>query len=273
MAPTLTYIALYYSSTRWHGEGQPCTLDARAEIRLEGRSEPLVLTNSYVDTSPVMPALDLVALPIDSLFLNPYQEVAIESVDYEVSVRPGYEHAVIMGARADRTRVEPGGKVTVYVRLKQYRGEEVTRTLTLDVPDTARPGSELQILVCDAVTNRMIERGLDPGFYAPNSLEELIARLTRMQSNRDLVMRASVMDEGLRYDGAAMPALPSSVRSILEQNDVSGRSASLVTDVVQRFETPWVVDGALVLSLTIKERGPTARGAAPEPGSASGGER
>jgi hypothetical protein len=272
-APMLAYIALYYSSVRWLGEGQPCTLDARAEIRLKGRDEPLVFEGAYNDTSPLSPALDLVALPMDALLLNPYQEVEVESVDYEVAVKPGYEYAAIMGARADRTRVEPGGRVTIYVRLKQYRGEEVTRTLTLDVPETARPGSELQILVCDAYTNRMIERGLDPGFYAPTSFEGLVAGLTRPQPNRDLVMRASVMDEGLRYDGAAMPALPSSVRSVMEQNDVSGRSDSLVTDIVRRFETPWVIEGGLVLSLTVKERGPDARRTAPEPGSAPGEKR
>ncbi len=253
-APMLTFMALYYSGQRWDGDGSPCTLDARAEVRLKGRTEPLVLRNAYTDSSAVLPALDLVAMPLDALLLNPYREVEIESVDYEVEVRPGFESALIEGAWVDRTRVAPGGRATVHVRLKQYRGEEETRALTLDVPETARPGSTLQILVCDAVTNRMIERGLDPGFYDPRSLEDLIGSLTQPGSNRDLVLRASVMDEGLRYDGAAMPALPPSARGILTQSDGAGRSRPLVTDIVQRVQTPWVIEGALVLTLTVKER-------------------
>jgi len=271
-APMLTFMALYYSSSRWEGSGGRCTLDARAEIRLKGRSEPLLFENSYTGYSPVLPLSDLVAMPMDALLLNPYEEVEIEGVHYEVEVTPGLESAMIESAWADRAKVEPGGRLTVHVRLKQERGEDLTRKLTLEVPDSVQPGSEVRILICDAVTNRMIERGLDPGFYAPTSFEGLLEALTRPESNRELVMRASVMDQGLRYAGAAMPALPPSALSILAQNEDGGRAERLVTDIVQRVETPWVLEGALTLSVTIKERGPAACGADAQPASTRGGE-
>ena len=139
------------------------------------------------------------------------------------------------------------------MRLIQYRGERTTRQFTLKIPETARPGTEVQVLICDAPTNRMIKRGLDPGFSAPRTFEGVVANVKDMERNTRLVMRASVADQGVRYDGAAMPALPPSAVSILQQNKEGGQSTQLLTDVVQSMETPWVVEGAQSVVLAIEE--------------------
>jgi hypothetical protein len=252
LAPMFTFYALYYSSSLWEGSGNRYTLTARSSIRMKGLDEPFEFENVYNSYSVLDPSMDLVEYPMDSLLLNPYQELEVESVDYELEVRPGFSAALIESAWADRARVKPGDEVTVYVRLLQYRGERTTRELKLRIPETALPGAEVQILLCDAMTNRMIRRSLDPGFFAPRSFDDFAEAIREMEPNTNLFMRASVADQGVRYDGAAMPSLPPSALSILQHNKDGGQSTQLVTDVVDSVETPWVIEGAQTVLLTVE---------------------
>ena len=48
-----------------------------------------------------------------------------------------------------------------------------------------------------------------------------------------------------------MPALPPSVLSMLEHNETAGRSSPLLTDIVQKVETPWVLEGSQAVSVLV----------------------
>jgi hypothetical protein len=257
-APLFASFALRAASGRWEGAGERHTLVARARISVEGRREPIVRENVYATPSIVPPAMDTALLPVEALLVNPYRDVRIAGLDYELEVIPGFQAALIESVWADRATAKPGAELTVYVRLIEYRGEELVRELRLKVPETAEPGSRIQVLVCDAPTNRMIKQSLDPGLFAPRSFDELVRALEEMEPNRNLVMRASVFEEGVRYAGAAMPALPPSALSILRHRDVGSRAAPLRTDVVQSVETPWVLEGAQTLFITVEEPAPFA---------------
>jgi hypothetical protein len=152
--------------------------------------------------------------------------------------------------------VAPGEEVKVHVGLLRYRGERVTRQLTLRVPETAEPGTQISVIVCSAQVNRMIRMGLDPGFFEPRDFEHLLEVLKTPESNKNLILRASVAQQGLRYEGDAMPALPPSALAVLEYGAGGDRAAPLTTDIKQTVETPWVLEGAQTLTLTVKKREP-----------------
>jgi hypothetical protein len=256
MAPMLAAFALTNSSERWEGAGNRCTLTARASLALKGVKRPLVLENVYVSFGTYSPALDLVAYPMEELLLNPYREVEVESLDYELEVRPGFQAAVIESVRASRDQVEPGGEVTIYVRLIEYRGEEKVQAVQLKVPDTALPGSQIEVLVCDASTNRAARSGLDPALYAPRDFDGVVRMLSTVDRNTSLIVRASVTKTGLRYVGEAMPDLPPSAMSIMQQMGEEWRAAPLTTDLEQAVPTPWVLEGSATLTLNVKQREP-----------------
>jgi len=256
VAPTFAFTTVAESSTRWEGEGNRNTLTAKAQIALRGRKEPLVLQNVYTSYSVVWPGFDLVLMPLDALLLNPYRDVEIESVTYELEVKPGFEAALIESAWSDRTQVKPGAELAIYVRLMLYRGEHVVQKLKFRMPDTAKPDTYVEILLCDAAVNRLIKWSLDPGLFAPRSLDGLLSALQEMESNKLLIMRASVAEQGVRYDGEAMAALPPSALSILEHNETAGLSSPLVTDIVQKVETPWVLEGAQTIRVLVQKPDP-----------------
>ena len=256
LAPMFGYMAIAFSSTRWEGEANRFLLTARATIRLKGVAEPIVLKNVYNSFSPMSPAADLVARPLQALLTNPFQEVEVESVEYDLEVERGFQAASIESAWADRVTAEPGSDVTIFVRMLTYRGEPVLKKLPLHIPETARPGTQVQVLLADAMSNRMVRMTLDPAFYAPRTFDDLLARVRRMEPNTNLVMRASFFERGLRYAGGAMPMLPPSALTVLQHNRSGGETAPLTTDVEQSFEMPWVIEGSKSVSITVKERDP-----------------
>jgi hypothetical protein len=254
-APLFTFYAVAASSARWQGQGGRYTLEAKAEIALKDRPEPLVLRNVFVGRSALLPSFQLVDLPLSALLTNPFKEVEVESVDYGLNIREGFEAAVIESVTADRLRAEPGTEVTLLVTLRKWRGDEVTEEVGLSIPETARPGTDVEVLVCDAVTSTMVDARLDPGFFAPMSFEHLVDMLERIESNRNLVVRASFVEQGLRYAGEPLPTLPTSALNILQFGG-AGRVRQLISDQLEAVPTPYVLTGSQTVTIRIVEPEP-----------------
>ncbi len=79
--------------------------------------------------------------------------------------------------------------------------------------------------------------------------------LEGMESNRRLVVRSAFVEQGVRYGGQPMPALPPSALNIL-QFAGAGSAEELVTDQVQTVETPWILQGAHTIRISIIEPEP-----------------
>ena len=255
-APYFTLLAVEMTSSRWQGEGNPYDLTAEVQISLKGIDKPLVLQNDYADYSVVGPSYDLIMTPLSELMTNPFRKVEVSKVDFDLDVRPGREVATVESLELDRPQAAPGSDVTLYVRLKTYRGETVVKQIPLHIPETATPGSTANVLVSDAASNRVIDRQLDPGFYDPQSFDELMEVLGKMDSNRSLVVRAAFMDRGLRYAGSPMPALPPSAVGVMDFNGGAGRTSPLVKDVRFTVPMPYVLSGTQMVSIAIKEPDP-----------------
>jgi len=253
-APFFAFYAAARSSLLWEDSGEPLTVRAKARISVDGLEEPLVLSNVYASDSVLPPSLDLLARPMSSLLLNPFKELHIEAVEYEVEARPGSAAATIESVRPDRARVAPGEELALSVRLRPYRAAPVLRKVRLKVPPGARPGTQARIIVCSAPASRIIETQQDPGLFAPRSLEGLLERLRRMEPNTELVVRASFVRRGVRFEGQAMPALPPSALGVLSFQ-AGGDVQPLLTDVKLTQNTPWVLEGTQNVTVQIKEPG------------------
>jgi len=243
--------AVALSAERWEGEGRPVTMEVRSEIGVRGRAKPLRLANTYVAASTVWPVFDLVADPISAIVTNPFEEAEISSLRFELTTRPTVDLALIESVTPDRFRAAPGEEVTLRVRLRPYRGGPVTETLTLRVPETAKPGTQAVLEVMDADTSRMLDRSLDPGFYEPKSLGALLEALERTEPSQNMVLRAGFTEQGLRYRGHAMPSLPPSAAGVIGFNASGEDARRLVRDVKLTKKTPWVLAGRASVRLAI----------------------
>jgi len=253
LCPLMTSMAISASVARWEGMGNPYTLTAKAQIRLKGHEKPILLRNVYVSLSPEEPAATLVGLPLQALMLNPFEDVKIESVAFEMNVKEGFDSATIESVAVSRRELRPGDSLSLYVKLRKFRGEEVVKKLHLEIPRDAQPGTRADIMVCDAQSSYALRLGRDPGFFAPVDFEKLLDALRFVEQNTNLFVHASFLRRGVRYEGEAMPDLPPSALNMLRFSHEAGKVAPLVQDVKLAIETPWVIEGARRISVLIRE--------------------
>jgi hypothetical protein len=124
------------------------------------------------------------------------------------------------------------------------------------IPDTAVPGTKANVLVTDAVSSRAVDMQFDPGFYRPKDVAGLVAALGRVESNKNMIVRASFTEQGLREHGAALPSLPPSALSVMQYSPGEARRTPLMRDVHFSVETPWVLTGSQMVTITIEEPDP-----------------
>jgi len=262
IAPMLALIAVEASVLRFEGSDNFYTLEGRSKIFIKGREEPLSLGNVSVSTYPAMPAFDMVFVPLATLLSNDFEEVEIDRMELDVEVRDGFDLAWIESVRVDRLEVAPGENIVMWVKLKKFRGEELEKRIALQVPENAQPGTQAQILVCDARTSLSKRLSMDPGFGSPRDLEDLIQIVEMSERNTSLIARGSFLTRGLRFQGTAMPDLPPSVLTMLSFNRQFGETHPLTMDVSTKVEMPWIISGSMSVRIQVRE---------PEPGTVSPG--
>ena len=155
--------------------------------------------------------------------------------------------------RADRTEAEPGQKVTLVVGLKEFHGGQASRTIEVQVPKDAQPGTMASITVCDSDVTLVQRVVQDPGFFQPRDFKGLVDAIKLVPSATKLYVHSSFQKRGLRYGGDAMPQLPSSVTNMLVFGTEVGMAAPLVEDARMEVDMPWVVTGHEQISVLIKE--------------------
>jgi hypothetical protein len=250
--PFLAALATSWTVGRWDGGQTPVNYRMETTIRVADREEPLKLANEYTGYSVMSPIFDQILMPASRLMANEFQEIELGGVDVKLSVEEGLDAARIESVKLLQPEARPGQEVQLDVRLQPWRGEEQTRRVSIRIPRTARPGTTVRLLVCDAATSRMIERSLDPGLHSPENLDQLIRSIRQQgENNRTLVVRANVLERGMRYDGHAMPALPPSVTGVIRQNRAGATAMPLATDVKEVEPTEWILSGSREVQVQI----------------------
>ena len=114
--------------------------------------------------------------------------------------------------------LRPGSTVPLRVQLRTRRGETVTETLSLEVPASATGGS-YTLLIADANTMDMVEQREKRQAFAPRDIDSLVRALNRMRAGNRVYARLTRPAGGAVVGGEYLPALPSSVLSVLSSSD------------------------------------------------------
>jgi hypothetical protein len=135
------------------------------------------------------------------------------------------------------------------VLLRTYRGADETISIPVTMPTQAT--GPLTLMVSDAPTLAALEKNeLRPG--TPSNFRELLSQLNTTRHNNRLYVRLLTSTPGAVIAGETLPALPSSVRSVLD-GDKSVASAPLSRSVVAAWEQrfPRAIKGSRELTVTL----------------------
>jgi hypothetical protein len=193
-----------------------------------------------------------VLTPVGLAATNEFKSVLPERVDIRLRVSERQEFSTIERVWLDTTKPKFGATHNVNVLLRDYRGARETISLPVVMPSQA--SGPLTLVVGDAATiNTLEQRELRPG--RPTSWPALLAQLRSARRGNRLYVRLITSSPGTVVGGDTLPALPASVRSILDDDKTVTTAPVLRTAVGEwerRMSRP--VRGSRELVLTLSSR-------------------
>jgi hypothetical protein len=208
----------------------------------------------FTGEQPSVGAAAYVVAPINFLLRNAFEDIEIEAVNLEIESTEQPRMATLERAWIDSVRPKPGATVPLKVLLRTYRGEEITRTLPVQIPSNA--SGTVQIMVADgARLSQWESRELQMQPLQSRGLPQMITALNRTRKNNRLYVRLISQDGGAVVKGESLASLPPSVLAVMESDRNGGSFSPLRSALLGEWElaTEHAVSGARTLTLNIEQ--------------------
>lgn len=202
------------------------------------------------DSATILAAL-YISGPLTALINNGFEAVSVDSIDLSITAHDDVRTASLDRVWIDDPRPRPGRTVPLRFTAKTRRGEEITRTVNIDLPANAR--GRFEVLVADGTTLARQERQESGRDLTATSLGQLIREMNGARRNNRLYVQLRRRDAGAVMGGRRMASLPPSVLDVLAA-DPSGRGFTrLRTAVVGEWNVPldYVISGSRVLTIDL----------------------
>jgi hypothetical protein len=205
------------------------------------------------DQSSVGAAAYVVA-PINFLLRNAFENVELEGLSLEISASEEPRSATIERVWVDGGRPKSGTTVDLKVLVRTYRGDEITRTLPMQIPPSAR--GTLSVMVSDGARLSQWEaRELQVQPLQTRGLPQMIQVLNNARKNNRLYVRLLGRDAGAVVKGESLSSLPPSVLSVMESDRNGGSFRPLQNAMLGEWDiqTEYAVLGSRTLTLALED--------------------
>jgi hypothetical protein len=251
--PLLAYLSIVNTLASYERQNGAASYIVRgtASLRKYGN---VAFEDLFSGDQPSIGAAAYVVAPINVLLRNAFEDVELERLDLEIDASEQPRSATLERVWIDGNRVKPGTKVDLKVLLRTYRGEEITRTVGVDIPPSAR--GSVSIMVADGTRLSQWEaRELQVQPLQTRDLNQMLRVLNNARKNNRLYIRLLGRDQGAVVKGESLSSLPPSVLAVLESDRNGGSFRPLQNAVLGEWDiaTEYAVNGTRTLSLPIEE--------------------
>jgi hypothetical protein len=229
----------------------PLTINLSGEVSF-GQTGRVKLDDIFAGDSAAALAAAAAVAPVGIAATNDFRPALADRVDLTFTVSERTDSTTIERVWLDTTHPKFGATHTLNVMLRDYRG--ATETLTMPVTMPTHASGPLTLMVSDATTLQGLEdRELKPG--KATSWNALLDRMNGARHNNRVYVRLMSSSQGTVVAGDALPSLPASVRSILDE-DKTVATAPVARTVVGAWEQRLnrAVRGSRELTLTLTPR-------------------
>jgi len=251
LTPLFAYVAVLNSLVAYERQSGALTVAAQGRISF-GADGEVTVEDIVTGDSAISLAAAAATAAIGAAASNEFKPAIAERMDLALRISERQESATIERAWLDTTKPEAGATHTLQVMLRDYRGG--TETIAVPVTMPAQAAGPLTLLVSDAATlTGLEERELRPG--RPSSWPALMDRLNSGLRNNRVYVRLIASSAGTVVSGHTLPALPASVRNVLDE-DKTVATAPVAKTVVGAWDHRLnrVVRGSRELSITLTSR-------------------
>jgi hypothetical protein len=249
LTPLFAYVSILNSLIAYERQTGALTVQASGTVSF-GNGEEVEIDDIFAGDTAIPLAAAGITSPVGLAAGNEFRPALAERMNVNLRVGEALEAATIERAWLDTTRPRPGATHTLTVQLRHYRGDTETVSLPIEMP--AHAAGPLTLLVSDAATLSGLEqRDLRPA--RPASWTALLANMNAARRNNRLYVRLIAASPGAVVGGDTLPALPASVRTVLDE-DKTVASAPVAKTVVGAWErrVTRALRGSRELTITLR---------------------
>lgn len=248
--PLLTYVAIVNTLSSYEREYGTASYVVKGKAMVAGQGA-LTFEDIFTGDSPSVGAATYITAPITFLLGNDFAPVQIQGVDLTIKTSEQPLTAKLERVWLDAVRPRPGQTVPLKLLLRTYRGEEVIRTVPIDIP--ANASGTLSVLVSDGsrlsqFEQRDVRQPLDV-----RGIAQMIQVLNKAHKNNRLYIKLLSPDPGGVVDGEYLSSLPPSVLAVFEADRSGGSFIPLRNATIGEWEiqTDHAVSGSRLLTINI----------------------
>ena len=134
--PLMTYASILNTLGSYERQFGAATFSVRGTVTLK-KHDAITFDNLFSGDQASMGAAAYIVAPITYLMGNDYEKVDLEGVDVTITSTEEPKTATLERVWLDDPRPRAGRTVPLKVLLRTYRGEEVVRTLPIEIPANA----------------------------------------------------------------------------------------------------------------------------------------
>lgn len=256
LGPTLTGIVAANSVLANGGQFGEETVRFRQRLVLDDGRDATVET-VFSGEQTLSAIVDLLGEAAGVIANNPFERVAIDSMQAELTYEPGIRLATITEIALDDDTPRPGDTLRGTYLLRDYRGGLSRQRFSIPLPEDA-PEARYLLLIGDARTAERFEAERAPRLFAPRSLDEFLERIRRLRQTDEVHIHLYRQSRGVLVDGLPLPDLPPSAMAILRGAARSGAADDLPAELVaqMRDHAGKVVQGAHTILFEVHKENP-----------------
>jgi hypothetical protein len=247
--PLMTFSALANTLLSYERQYGTATYTVRGRATVKGH-DAVAFDNLFSGTdSPAATASSYVIAPITALVTNDHEKVDIESIELTFRSAEEPRTASLERVWIDDPRPRAGKTVPLKVLLRTYRGDDVLRTIPIQLPPTL--SGSVSLMVTDGL--RLSQMELREARTQSRTVTQLIRTLNRTRRNNTLYVKLLAPDGGAVVNGEVLSSLPPSVLAVVEadRNNGSVNSVNSVTLGEWELPTDSAVTGLRTLALSV----------------------
>jgi hypothetical protein len=250
-SPVLAFVSLLsvlQANERAYGTS---TMGVDARVGFGGGREVRV-EDLFTEEGPALRTAGLVAAPLAYLMSNDFERVRVDKLEVNVSSFETVKTALLERAWVDRNGpLKAGQTVPLKLVLRSYRGETLTESIPVSLPENAPAGS-YSLLVADGSTITHFEQREARQPFVPKDLDQLVRAINGLRRNNRIYARLFRSDEGAVVSGEYMQSLPPSALAVLGAGD-QGRVTAVRLSSVWEVDVPtdYAFQGSRLLTLQV----------------------
>ncbi|MCC7417533.1 MAG: hypothetical protein IT176_10370 [Acidobacteria bacterium] len=251
--PLMSYASILNTFSSYERQFGAATFAVRGEVRLK-HHDAISFDNVFAGDQPSTGAATYVVGPMAALMGNEYEKVDLEAIDLTITATEQPKTATLERVWLDDPRPRAGRTVPLKVLLRTYRGDDVLRTLPIEIP--ANASGALSVLVSDGPRLSAAESREARSPQQPRSVPQMIRQLNNARRNNALYVKLLGSDAGAVVNGELLSSLPPSVLSVLEADRNGGSFNALYNATLGEWEiaTDSAVSGTRTLSIQVSPR-------------------